>query len=52
LQVPAGAEIQVRLKTKISTQSSKVKDPVEAVAIAPVRVARSMSRSPTGIHAK
>ena len=31
LQVPAGAEIQVRLKTKISTQSSTVKDPVEAV---------------------
>jgi hypothetical protein len=38
LQVPAGTEIQVRLKTKVSTQSSKLKDKVEAVVIAPVMV--------------
>jgi hypothetical protein len=38
LEVPVGAEIQVRLKTKVSTQTAKVKDPVEAVVIAPVMV--------------
>ena len=38
LQVPAGAEIQIRLKTKVSTQSSKPQDPVEAVVIVPVMV--------------
>lgn len=36
LDVPAGAEIQIRLKTKISTQTARPKDPVEAVVIAPV----------------
>ncbi len=36
LQLPVGTEIQVRLTTKISTQSSKAKDKVEAVVIAPV----------------
>jgi hypothetical protein len=36
LDLPAGTEIQIRLKTKISTQSSKPQDPVEAVVIAPV----------------
>jgi hypothetical protein len=36
--VPVGTEIQIRLKTKVSTQSSKPKDPVEAVVIAPVMV--------------
>ena len=38
LQVPAGADIQIRLKTKVSTQSSKPQDPVEAVVIVPVMV--------------
>jgi hypothetical protein len=38
LQVPAGTEIQARLKSKISTQTNKAKDPVEAVVIAPVMV--------------
>jgi hypothetical protein len=38
LQAPAGTEIQIRLKTKVSTQASKPKDPVEAVVIAPVMV--------------
>jgi hypothetical protein len=38
LQVPAGTEIQVRLKTKISTQTSKPNDRVETVVIAPVMV--------------
>jgi hypothetical protein len=34
--LPAGTEIQVRLTTKVSTQSSKANDKVEAVVIAPV----------------
>lgn len=36
LDVPVGAAIEVRLKTKISTRSSQPKDPLEAVVIAPV----------------
>jgi hypothetical protein len=36
VQLPSGTEIEVRLKTKISTQSAKAGDPVEAVVIAPV----------------
>ena len=38
LTVPAGTEVQIRLKTKVSTTSSHAKDPVEAVVIAPVMV--------------
>jgi hypothetical protein len=38
LQLPAGTEIQIRLKTKVATTSSKANDPVEAVVIAPVMV--------------
>ena len=38
LEAPAGTEIQIRLKTKISTQTAKPKDSVEAVVIAPVMV--------------
>jgi len=38
VQVPAGAELEARLKTKISTTSSRAKDPVEAILIAPVMV--------------
>src|ERR1043166_3660733 len=38
LQLPAGTEIQIRLTTKVSTQTSKAKDPVEAAVIAPVMV--------------
>ncbi len=38
LTVPAGTEVQIRLKTKVSTATSKAKDPVEAVVIAPVMV--------------
>src|SRR5689334_19060442 len=38
LQVPAGTEIQARLKTKVSTQTNKAKDAVEAVVVAPVMV--------------
>jgi len=38
IQVPNGTEIQVRLKSKVSTQTSKPKDPVEVVVIAPVMV--------------
>jgi len=36
--VPAGTEVQIRLKAKVSTVSSHAKDPVEAVVIAPVMV--------------
>jgi LssY C-terminus len=36
LEIPAGTEIQIRLKTKVSTKTAKAKDPVEAVVIAPV----------------
>ena len=36
IDVPAGTEIQLRLKSKVSSQSSKPKDPVEAVVISPV----------------
>jgi len=32
-QLPSGAEIPIRLKTKVSTQTSKAGDPVEAVVI-------------------
>jgi hypothetical protein len=38
LQVPAGTELQVRLKTKVSTQTSKPNDRVETVVIAPVMI--------------
>ena len=38
LQVPAGTVVQIRLKSKVSTQTSKAKDAVEAVVIAPVMV--------------
>ncbi len=38
LTVPAATEIQIRLKTKVATATSKAKDPVEAVVIAPVMV--------------
>ena len=38
LQLPAGTEIQIRLKTKVATPTAKAKDAVEAVVIAPVMV--------------
>src|SRR4051812_26710298 len=38
IQAPAGTEINLRLKTKVSTATSKVKDPVEAMVIQPVLV--------------
>ncbi len=38
VEVPAGTEIQIRLKTKVSSNASKPKDPVEAIVIAPVMV--------------
>lgn len=36
LELPAGTPIEIRLKTKVSTQNAKAKDPVEAVVLAPV----------------
>jgi LssY C-terminus len=36
IQVPAGAEINVRLKTKVASSTSKIKDPVDAMVIQPV----------------
>jgi LssY C-terminus len=38
LQVPAGTELQARLKTKVGSATSKPNDPVEAIVIAPVMV--------------
>lgn len=38
IEAPAGTEIQVRLKTKVGSKSSKPKDPVEATVIAPMMV--------------
>jgi hypothetical protein len=38
VQVPAGAEIDLRLKTKVSSGTSKPGDPIEAMIIAPVMV--------------
>jgi hypothetical protein len=38
LDVPGGTEIQLRLKTKVSTKTARPQDPVEAVVIAPVMV--------------
>ncbi len=35
-EIPAGTELQIRLKTRVSSQQSKPGDPVEAVFIAPV----------------
>jgi len=36
IQVPAGTEINLRLKTKVSSATSKMKDTVEAMVIQPV----------------
>jgi len=38
VEVPAGTELQVRLKTKIASNTSKADDPVETIVIAPVTV--------------
>jgi hypothetical protein len=38
IQVPAGTEINLRLKTKVSSATSKIKDTVEATVIQPVMV--------------
>lgn len=39
LEVPAATSLEIRLKTKISTQNAKANDAVEAVVIVPVMVA-------------
>ena len=38
IQVPAGTEINLRLKTKVASSTSKMKDPVDAIVIQPVMV--------------
>lgn len=43
LEVPAETTIEIRLKTKISTQTAKPKDQLEAVVIAPVMVAQQFA---------
>src|SRR5581483_1563046 len=43
LEVPAGTSLEVRLKTKISTQNARAKDPIEAVVIAPVLAANQFA---------
>lgn len=37
-ELPAGTQVEIRLKTKVASDTSKPKDKVEAVVIAPVRV--------------
>jgi hypothetical protein len=46
--VPAGAQLQVRLKTKIASNTSKPDDPVETTVIAPVIVNGALA-IPAGI---
>jgi hypothetical protein len=36
LEIPAGTEVEIRLKTKLSTAAAKPQDPVEAVVLSPV----------------
>jgi hypothetical protein len=38
ISVPAGTEINLRLKTKVASSASKFKDPVDAIVIQPVAV--------------
>jgi LssY C-terminus len=38
LKVPAGTEVFLRLKTKVASNASKIKDPVDAIVIQPVAV--------------
>src|SRR5262249_23705570 len=49
-QVPAGTEIYLRLKTKVSSATSKIKDTVDAVVIQPVS-ADGQFVVPAGIEA-
>jgi hypothetical protein len=51
LEVPTGTEIQIRLKGKVSTQSSRAGDPVEAIVIAPV-IAANQFALPAGTAVK
>jgi len=48
LEVPAGAQLQVRLKTRIASNTSKPDDPVETMVIAPVMVNGALA-IPAGI---
>jgi len=38
MPVPAGTEIDLRLKTRVASNSSKFKDPVDAIVVQPVEV--------------
>ncbi len=38
IEIPTGTDIHVRLKTKVASNTSRAKDPVEAVVIAPIVV--------------
>ncbi|HWB98827.1 MAG TPA: LssY C-terminal domain-containing protein [Bryobacteraceae bacterium] len=46
VQVPAGTELKIRLKTKVSSNTSKAKDPVEAVLLEPVLVNGAFALTP------
>jgi hypothetical protein len=48
LEVPAGTPLQVRLKTKIASNTSKPDDPVETMVIAPVMVNSALA-IPAGV---
>lgn len=43
LEVPSATPIEIRLKTKTSTQTAKPKNPLEAVVIAPVMVGQQFA---------
>lgn len=48
VQVPSGTAIQIRLKTKIASNTAKANDPVEALVIAPV-LAGGKEAIPAGV---
>jgi hypothetical protein len=48
LEVPAGTQLQIRLKTKIASNTSKPDDPVETIVIAPATV-NGAAAIPSGV---
>jgi len=50
--VPAGTELQIRLKTRVASNASKPQDPVEAILISPVADAGGAILIPAGALVK
>src|SRR5208337_4211579 len=48
VEIPAGTPLQVRLKTKIASNTSKPNDPIETTVIAPVMVGGAVA-IPAGV---